>query len=163
MKVNLKLQIIFRLLTLHKAQILRDDLIKDQSSQRRLDRAGYRLPLRGCGPLLHAYHLVQADHAVLISQKRLIGTAEEMSQNIDRCTNHLARGIVACLVTDHILHPNFTCVKRRLHLLLRVIYFIIHCGHAFIFKIRHLIHRQIINTKYHILRRNRHRSAVGRL
>ena len=111
MEINLQKQLVSFCFPVHKAQVLGNDLIKQQTSQCRVDHA---LLL---GAILHSLlhtHLdpgVQCDISILIGQDRFIDALKD---------------------------------------------------HALAFGSRPLL-GQIIDPEYHILRRNRHRTAVGRL
>ncbi len=76
MEIHFQLQIVLRIVPLHKTQILGQNLIEQKPSQRGLHIAAYRLALRR--PLGHPHFDagMQGNHLVLIRQNRLIHILE---------------------------------------------------------------------------------------
>ncbi len=79
MEIHLRLQIIFRGIPLHKAQILGQYLVEQEASQRGLHIAAHRLPLGGF--LGHPYldPGVQGNELVLIGQYGLVYILKELA------------------------------------------------------------------------------------
>ena len=97
-EIHLQLQLVLRDTAVYKAQILRQDLVENKSSQRRLDHA--RL-IRAVHILRHAdFNLtLQRDNAVFISKNCLIYALEELALALR--ARSLLREVVD--TKDHIL------------------------------------------------------------
>ena len=72
MEIHLKLQHILILAPVHKAQILRDDLIENKAAHRGLNHAGFHRIFIHFLLHAHLYPRMQRHDAVLIRQNRLI-------------------------------------------------------------------------------------------
>ncbi len=75
-EINLRQKEIFRLGAIHKAKILREDLIEHQTAQSCLNRAGYHISVRVLLGKTHVDDGMQRDVMILIGQNRLVHRGE---------------------------------------------------------------------------------------
>ena len=152
MEVNLIFKCIFRYRSINKAQILRNNLIEDQTSQCRLNIALNDRTIFHRHRLVYINRLMQCNLLVLICQQRIIHIREIMSQNISCRTDDTTVPVsyifkINVIIGAHFISskvcPNIVCIRINL-----VGY---RCCAFLAGMVCQTVHGQIINTQYHIL------------
>ena len=175
MEVYLRLKDRLHVGTIHKSQILGDHLIEEQLAQSGRHHTGHGLSVRRCGCSLYIDLLLKRDLLVLISEDRTVQALILPTHHImDRTYDVLEIGDTALLglflddldpdLIGKLYGAGFGILNDRFH-----IFMLIFQGiglYDLILRIGNLtiaVIGQIIDTKYHILRRNGYYTTVRRL